>query len=78
MNLHFVWPSLYFHGDRCQARLGIKKALSLCFSLNADELLAAGHKHFKVWTLSGGGLMQGKRGLFGSGSKVREANHPVG
>ena len=24
----------------------------------------------KVWTLSGGGLMQGKRGLFGSGSKV--------
>lgn len=59
--------------DRCQARLGIKKALSLCFSLNADELLAAGHKHFKVWTLSGGGLMQGKRGLFGSGSKVIEA-----
>lgn len=51
--------------------MGVKKALSLCFSLNADELLAAGHKHFKVWTLSGGGLMQGKRGLFGSGSKVR-------
>ena len=42
----------------------------MCFSINADELLAAGHKHFKVWTLSGGGLMQGKRGLFGSGSKV--------
>lgn len=56
---------------RCQASLGVKKALSLCFSLNAGELLAAGHKHFKVWTLSGGGLMQGKRGLFGSGSKVR-------
>ncbi|CAM9609602.1 unnamed protein product [Scytosiphon promiscuus] len=56
---------------RCQARLGVKKALSLCFSLNADELLAGGHKHFKVWTLSGGGLMQGKRGLFGSGSKVQ-------
>ncbi|CAM9415834.1 unnamed protein product, partial [Ectocarpus fasciculatus] len=56
---------------RCQARLGVKKALSMCFSLNADELLAAGHKHFKVWTLSGGGLMQGKRGLFGSGSKVQ-------
>lgn len=52
--------------------MGVKKALSLCFSLNADELLAAGHKHFKVWTLSGGGLMQGKRGIFGSGSKVRE------
>ncbi|CAN0143424.1 unnamed protein product [Ectocarpus sp. 13 AM-2016] len=56
---------------RCQARLGVKKALSMCFSLNSDELLAAGHKHFKVWTLSGGGLMQGKRGLFGSGSKVQ-------
>lgn len=34
---------------RCQARLGVKKALALCFSLNADELVAAGHKHFKVW-----------------------------
>lgn len=33
---------------RCQARLGVKKALSLCFSLNANELVAAGHKHFKV------------------------------
>lgn len=33
---------------RCQARLGVKKALALCFSLNADELVAAGHKHFKV------------------------------
>ena len=33
---------------RCQARLGVKKALSLCFSLNATELVAAGHKHFKV------------------------------
>lgn len=33
---------------RCQARLGVKKALSLCFSLNGDELVAAGHKHFKV------------------------------
>lgn len=33
---------------RCQARAGAKKALALCFGLNADELLAAGHKHFKV------------------------------
>lgn len=55
--------------------MGVKKALSLCFSLNADELLAGGHKHFKVWTLSGGGLMQGKRGLFGSGSKVTTSRH---
>lgn len=33
---------------RCQARLGVKKALALCFSLNGEELVAAGHKHFKV------------------------------
>lgn len=33
---------------RCQARLGVKKALSLCFSQNASELVAAGYKHFKV------------------------------
>ncbi|CAM9399079.1 unnamed protein product [Ascophyllum nodosum] len=56
---------------RCQSRLGAKKALALCFGLNGQSLLAAGHKHFKVWTLSGGGAMQGKRGLFGSGSKVQ-------
>lgn len=40
---------------RCQARAGAKKALSLCFSLKADKLLAAGHKHFKVmktWCVS--------------------------
>lgn len=66
--MNYIWR---VPANRCQARLGAKKALSMCFSLNAEELLAAGHKHFKVWTLSGGGLMQGKRGLFGSGSKVR-------
>lgn len=33
---------------RCQAQAGAKKVLSLCFSLMADEILAAGHKHFKV------------------------------
>lgn len=33
---------------RCQARLGAKKALALCFSLDGQELVATGHKHFKV------------------------------
>lgn len=35
---------------RCQARLGVKKALAMCFSLDGQELIAAGHKHFKVGT----------------------------
>ncbi|CAM9284992.1 unnamed protein product, partial [Choristocarpus tenellus] len=64
----YRWMSGILKG---QAKAGVKKVLALCFNLDSQELLAAGHKHFKVWTLSGGGLMRGKGGLFGSGSKVQ-------
>ncbi|CAM9588870.1 unnamed protein product [Discosporangium mesarthrocarpum] len=56
---------------KSQGQAGVKRVLALRFSLDSRELLAAGHKHFKVWTLSGGGLMSGKRGIFGSASKVQ-------